>query len=214
MLIVEGRLDSPILRSALRDAEETTVIHEELHRTGERIRFIFWAESSDFAAFDEAMAGDPTVEEPVVLAETDRRRLYRVELSPVGREAATAPLWGDLDLVLLDSRGSASGWQLRFRIPDREALGAFVDGAEARGIDFTIDVVYEGTESPEYIVGPGTDEQRRALLAALELGYFEVPRGAQLADVADHLGISSQAASERLRRGLKAHLASWLDRRP
>lgn len=47
---------------------------------------------------------------------------------------------------------------------------------------------------------PVTGEQREAVLTALELGYYEVPRHANLADVAAELGISHQALSERLRR--------------
>jgi predicted DNA binding protein len=46
-----------------------------------------------------------------------------------------------------------------------------------------------------------TDAQREALLTALEMGYYEVPRAVDLDDVGDRLGITSTAASERLRRG-------------
>ena len=45
-----------------------------------------------------------------------------------------------------------------------------------------------------------TDPQREALRTAYELGYFDIPRGAALEDVAADLDISPSAASERLRR--------------
>lgn len=54
--------------------------------------------------------------------------------------------------------------------------------------------------------GPGrrwdlTRPQEAALLAAHEAGYFEVPKGATAAEVADTLDISKSAFLERLRRG-------------
>lgn len=46
-----------------------------------------------------------------------------------------------------------------------------------------------------------TPAQEAALRAALELGYFSVPRGATASEVAETLGISKSAFLERLRRG-------------
>ncbi|MFC4450241.1 helix-turn-helix domain-containing protein [Halorussus aquaticus] len=46
-----------------------------------------------------------------------------------------------------------------------------------------------------------TPAQEAALRTALEMGYFEVPRGATASDVADELGISKSAFLERLHRG-------------
>jgi predicted DNA binding protein len=55
-----------------------------------------------------------------------------------------------------------------------------------------------------------TDEQREALLAAVLGGYFGVPRGTTLGDVAAELDISRQAASERIRRGAHVVLSKTL----
>lgn len=43
-----------------------------------------------------------------------------------------------------------------------------------------------------------TDKQREAIRTAYELGYYETPRRADLADVADELGVTRSAASQRL----------------
>ncbi|MCL9812717.1 helix-turn-helix domain-containing protein [Natranaeroarchaeum aerophilus] len=45
---------------------------------------------------------------------------------------------------------------------------------------------------------PVTDKQREAIRTAYELGYYETPRESDLGDVADELGISKSAASQRL----------------
>jgi len=43
-----------------------------------------------------------------------------------------------------------------------------------------------------------TDKQREAIRTAYALGYYETPRSADLGDVADELGVSKSAASQRL----------------
>jgi hypothetical protein len=50
-----------------------------------------------------------------------------------------------------------------------------------------------------------SDRQREALRLAYEMGYFEIPSKASLEDIADELGVTSSAVSERLRRA-QTHL--------
>jgi predicted DNA binding protein len=45
-----------------------------------------------------------------------------------------------------------------------------------------------------------TKQQREALVAALEQGYFEVPRGSTATDVAEELDISKSSFLGRLKR--------------
>jgi predicted DNA binding protein len=45
-----------------------------------------------------------------------------------------------------------------------------------------------------------TDRQREAVRAAVEAGYYAVPREASLADVAEAIGCAESTASEHLRR--------------
>jgi len=91
-----------------------------------------------------------------------------------------------------------SGWRQRGWFADREAFDAIRTFWE-RNCGFELQRLTRDGEP----AAPGdglTDGQREALRTAYELGYFEVPRGASLSDVAEHLGISASATSERLRR--------------
>lgn len=45
--------------------------------------------------------------------------------------------------------------------------------------------------------------QREVIIAAIEAGYFETPRGITLEELGRRLGVSKAAASETMRRGLK-----------
>ena len=51
-----------------------------------------------------------------------------------------------------------------------------------------------------------TDKQQDAVLAAYQKGYFDVPREQSLTKLADEFGISRQAFSGRLMRGLQSVL--------
>lgn len=53
-------------------------------------------------------------------------------------------------------------------------------------------------------------EQREALILAVERGYFAVPRETKLEEIAEELGITRQAASERVRRGAETVLRKSL----
>lgn len=86
------------------------------------------------------------------------------------------------------------------RIESRAALGSFQDHCEERNVEFELVRLYRLTEAKmgQFNV---SEKQFNALLTALEMGYFEIPRDATLGDLAEALGISKRAASERLRRG-------------
>lgn len=55
-----------------------------------------------------------------------------------------------------------------------------------------------------------TDKQREALLTAFKRGYHEIPRDTTSSDLADELGISHQALSERFRRAYRHLVESEL----
>ncbi|QLD87572.1 helix-turn-helix domain-containing protein [Natronomonas salina] len=59
-----------------------------------------------------------------------------------------------------------------------------------------------------------TDRQREAAAAALEVGYYDVPRSGSLEAVADELGCAPGTASEHLRKAERAALAAAVDPEP
>lgn len=201
MLVVEFRVSSPVLRTAIERAPEVTVSVEEHYCTGDCIGFLFRADGGDRPAFEEGLDADPTVRNSTVVAETGGRRLYRVTLTAAGEEAATVQSWGDLNLSLLAATGSRDGWTVRIRVPDRAALQGYRAVCERKDLGFRLLAVYEESDAPTGSCARLTSVQRETLATARELGYFEVPRRASLADVAAELDVSPQATSERIRRG-------------
>ncbi len=65
-------------------------------------------------------------------------------------------------------------------------------------------------------IGPGllTDRQRAAVRWAVAAGYYQVPRGIRLKDLAEEMGASIGALSTLLRRAEARLLAAYLDAEP
>jgi len=208
-LLVELRLDSPLLRDALGRAPDVSISHEEQYLTDDGINYLFWAETDggeagdsdgDFTAFEAGLDADPTVRNVAQLADTESGRLYRVTFTDHGEQFTTFPVWGELDISLLDSMATDEGWEVRMRMPDRGALREFRSVCADRDVPLELVSIYDERDARE--TRPVlTDEQREALQVARELGYFEVPRQTSMTEISNQLGISSQAVSERIRRG-------------
>lgn len=201
MFVVEFQIDTPFLREALTATPEMTVIHEQQYRSTEGIKFLFWTEGGDFAAFEDGLSTDPTVANFIQLAESRTRRLYRVTFTEVGESTVTFPLWSELDISLLDATENHERVEIRMLMPDRDALQQYREICEDRNIQFRLKAIYEESDGTNKAEAKLTSRQRETLTSARELGYFEIPREASLSDVADHCGVSPQATSERIRRG-------------
>lgn len=215
-VIAKFRLDPEqlVLASALEAVPEmsTSVDHEIGEIPSEPLLF-FWAWGGDFEAFEAALEDDPTVTDVLVLDKVSGRRLYRVQLTS-DTPVVLYPMYARLGLTLLDAHASADGWTGRIRFPGREALAELRAFFVENDVSFDVIGVYDQSD----LATPGplalTDGQRQILEVALESGYFEIPRDASLSGVAASLGISPQAASERLRRGLQTVVERSLRERP
>jgi len=201
MLVVEFTVDTPILKEALTRAPDTVLTYEEQYQTTDGITLLFWAEAGDLSTFEEGLAADPTVRNVDCLTEMETRSLYRVTFTEYGEQFATFPAWSELDISFLNSTGTHEGWDIRMRMPDREALRRYRRACAESDLQFQLTSIYEGSETASDTEAQLTSAQREALLAAHESGYFEIPREASLAEVADRCDVSPQALSERLRRG-------------
>jgi len=79
-------------------------------------------------------------------------------------------------------------------------------------VDVTVEEVGTYDRRGGTLAGTLTDRQLAAASTALRLGYYEVPRGATLEDVADALGCAESTASVLLRRAERDVLSRVLDR--
>lgn len=163
-----------------------------------------WAWGGDFERFEAALPDDPTIREFERIDDEGNRRLYRVV---VDRSVITNPdpIDRETGASRLSMETTAEGAVLEVRLPDREALRTYID--MLRENDFTVDLLRAHTAGQEDERYGLSKKQAKALREARSAGYFRVPRETDLETLADRLGISEQAVSERIRRGLDSVLA-------
>lgn len=184
------------LAETFRDLPTVTVEFERQVPTVNRPFPHLWMRSAERSVFESRVADDPTVASLTHVGELDGDHVYRAAFRDPG------PFVRGLrsDVAILEMQGTASGWRCSLRFDSQDSLEYFRAYCEHHDLRFGLTRLADGTRRSVERHGV-TSAQREALLIALERGYFEVPRGCTLAEIAEDLDISTRAASERLRRG-------------
>lgn len=157
-----------------------------------------WVAATDFEAADEALATDPSVERIVDVTEFTDERYYHLEWDDSVEKRVNSYI--DQQGSILHAEATSRGWELRIRFVSRDQFDTFRETLNDEGHSFTLlDLIEPG--SPRVSYGELTANQRDALVAAQEHGYYEVPRETSARELAEELGISHQSLSELLRRG-------------
>jgi predicted DNA binding protein len=167
-----------------------------------------WVTGSDFEAFEKKVRSDAHIKELQALDKVGDSVLYRLEYSDEFKSLLEGIL--ESEATVLEARGS-DDWMLRVRFPDHEKLSQYYNYLNDRGISVRVDRIYTMDEEadPGYQFGL-TQEQREALVLALDRGYFSTPSEITLDELANQLGITSQAVSNRVRLGTEKVLRSVL----
>jgi hypothetical protein len=209
-MIVEFDIDSDALSQVLERAPGTSLVIDHLDASRSiPLRALFWATGDD-EVFEATLAEQPTITAFERLARENDASLYRVQYAEEVPEVEAHRASVALDGVVVHAENDGGGWFVRMRFPDREAVAAFCERCWEVGFDLRIRAVYDRREgTPEQRFGL-TTAQYETLLTALRDGYFSIPRGSSLGEIADELDVSSQAASERLRRGMKTLVRATL----
>jgi len=152
---------------------------------------------------------DRTVRDAEQIPGDVRPRLWGVEFAPEAKllnPRVTSEGGFVLDARSARPEGGRRGWYERWLLPGREALRDVWEYARAEEFDFEIvNLRQQGGPDPD-APDPGalTDQQREALVAAYENGYFTEPREVSLEELAASLDLSATAVGGRIRRGLKS----------
>jgi predicted DNA binding protein len=106
--------------------------------------------------------------------------------------------------------GTPAAWTFEAEFPGHDDFSAFRSACDDLDASVEIQRVYNPTS-----VGTGpwyglTPRQRKTLELAVERGYYDIPRRCTTIELADDLGISDQAVTERLRRGIVTFVTNAL----
>jgi hypothetical protein len=195
-----------LLAETLEGLSSPVLEFEQLVPSGEPLLPYLWLDG-DATAFEEAAVNDPTVASIRRVAAFDAGSLYRVEWADAVDGLVS---WlRRADAVVLGAETADGRWQVKLRVDSRSSLGDLQAYCRDRDVAIEVRRLYELTE-PKLGQFDVSEKQREILVLALRMGYFDIPRGATLEEVASRLDISSKAASERLRRGQSSLVGNTL----
>lgn len=175
-----------------------TIELERIVPLTEAIIPLFWISSGDAQAVETTLREHPQIEDVKILTDADDRQLFEVHWSPEINGVVQALI--ETNARVLEATGTAEEWEFRLRFQTREELSKFNQAVTDHGIPLTLRRMYNPTLPEDQ--SPLSTEQRDAILRAYQHGYFNVPRGITVADLAAIMDISDSALSQRLRRGL------------
>lgn len=161
-----------------------------------------------FESFEDALAVDDTVADPLCTDVFSSRRVYRLGVQ--SDAVRFTPRLAELGARVVDIRSDDGGWLVRARIPGRDALVSFREFCLERDVTFGLRQLYDPGQAAESFGSPLPRDQRELLLTAHESGYFEVPRRISQTELAESLDISPSAVSQQLRRATDELVARTL----
>jgi predicted DNA binding protein len=195
--------------AALPDADVTVIREASTDPGGSVYLLRFDGDVGGYEDVGRVLESDHTVARAEPISGFEDQHLWGVEFA-TGTKLLGPKVTSEEGFVL-DARSSKGGkgrrgWHERWLVPDREALHDIWEHAREEGFDFEIiEFRRQGRTDPAYPGGDApTEEQREALLAAYEHGYFAEPRETSLEELAEELGISPTAVGGRLRRGMRS----------
>lgn len=196
------------LGQILRVEEPTQLTLETMVPLGGRPTPFVRIQNDARETFESSVRGHPEVNDIQLVNTHEDETLYALDWEP--SEASLLRRILNLDAVLLSAAGTADTWGLELRFPSHEALSAFQEFYLDEDIDVSIDRIYNPTKpdaGPWYGLTP---PQRETLTAAVEGGYYSLPRQISTQELADTFDISDQAVTERLRRGISTLVLNTL----
>jgi len=173
---------------------------ETLVPVGDATVPLFWVHNSTRESFIETVKRHPTVNDAVKIDKFEDRTLFTLDW-----DAGEDTVFSGLEQYsgqLLSAIGKSDIWQFEVRFASHAALSEFTTHCEGDGVGLEVTRVYNPTK-PD--AGPWyglTEPQREAIDLAVKKGYYDIPRECTTKELAEELGISDQAVTERLRRAI------------
>ncbi len=168
----------------------------------------FASDESTLAGLGDALRDDPSVDEAERLTDLDGERLYQMHW--VDDVTVMLHLLTEERATVLEARTENERWRLRVLFPERDALSRTYEFATEQGRQIEIQKIHQLEENRRGRIGL-TDAQYETLVAALERGYYGIPREMDMEALSDELDISHQALSERLRRAHRTLVEEVVD---
>ena len=187
---------------------DVTVELDRVVPTGEAIIPYFWISADDTDKLTTDLSDELGIEQVKIIDKVEKQMFVRIDWNLDYESILTAIV--NTGITLLSGIGKEKQWTFEVRASEQQDLSDFQ--TYCRDNDISIELSELHAVSPlksdrEYDL---TDGQREALVMAYSNGYFDSPRDAMQDDLAEELGITRQAVSSRLQRGMRRLVASTL----
>jgi len=180
--------------------EASAIELETLVPSGDTTVPLFWIYEPVGDGFLDTVERYPTVNSVTEVDVFEDRTLFRLDWD-ASQDHLFQCIMNNAGQIL-SATGTPEGWDFEIRFRDRESLSQYESCCADAHIPLEIVRIYNPTD-PESGQWYGLSEpQREALVLAVRMGYYDIPRGCTTAELADELGISDQAVTERLRRAI------------
>jgi predicted DNA binding protein len=168
-----------------------------------------WATTDRPAAVAREFRASDHVVSVKLVDDLDDEALYRITWQEDVEGVLTAIV--DTCAAILEATGDRESWTFDLRFESRETLAGFHERLVDTDVPLRLDEVHSAAATHRHTDYGLTDRQSETLLAALDAGYFDVPRTTTLEALGDDLDVSDSAASQRLRRGLETLVTATLE---
>ncbi|SIR72799.1 Predicted DNA binding protein, contains HTH domain [Haladaptatus litoreus] len=168
---------------------------------------LFWVEGGERENIKATLQEDSLTESAEYLTRADDRYLFEIRWVPEV-DSLIQPMI-ESRAEVLRGKGDVNEWEFRLQFDDRPQLAEFREMCQDNDIQIQLDALYNPV-MPVEKGGTLTDQQFDVIETAYQRGYWDIPRNVTLGELADLIGISSNACSQRLRRALKTLVGEFL----
>ena len=166
-----------------------------------------WASNETIEDIEAKLTAEADIASFQIVDETEDEALVRISWAADVDGFLRA--LGDARGTILEAVGESESWRFQVRFDDHADLTAFYRTCAEKGVTIEIESIHNpGVPRAFSGVSQLTEAQRETLALALQRGYFAVPRETTVVELAEELGISDSAVSQRLRRGIAAILST------
>jgi predicted DNA binding protein len=165
---------------------------------------LIWVHSQAQATVRDRFAAHEAVDSSQQCKQDGDAVLYRVAYTPL--DDGILACLDSADGLVLRATGNAARWQFVVHCEAEADVSALHAACQQGNVRLQLQSISQDHIAVD--LGDRLSEQQHEVLQlAFEEGYFAVPRETTLLELADQVGISDQAVSARLRRGLQILLA-------
>ncbi|WP_336023311.1 helix-turn-helix domain-containing protein [Halobellus salinisoli] len=170
------------------------------------MKSFLWESTSQPDRLDAALQNDSSTERVSCVSRGDGRSLYSIDWTE--RAASLIDGFAGTGGSVLDIRGTSDWWIFQILFPDRATASETFQAWCDDGINPSLSRVSNHSCLSDNLRGLSST-QHSTITKAFQRGYYNVPRGTTLEELATDLEVSHQALSERLRRG-HSHLVELM----